>query len=524
MSAIETWLENLKSDDIDKWKNKLRDVVDVCIQENDVNTLKGILSSPHFMSQRVQVHGLEALIKDMEAAIVFTDSEALRHIHEVLSTKADVLSKRPDEINAQFWAYLQDQDIPRIQHMLTEIRERSTRKETGKYFIRPLQSMRKQKKQKSQPLLRDIDVGFLVRTMALTPDGSQVLVAGRNSRIQFRNTKTGEIIRSLATKFQDIDKTHYQNDGSLEITNFNQGLIVKVESKTGNVLGVSYEPNPEYQKRLEWAQKEIKYDEPSPYRSHMENVEAHNRFKDFWRQQLEQIPKSLSLINIASHEGGLRILAVNGLERPKYIVAYGKKLEQVHVAEMPHHYVRLKGIASWASYSNNDYAYAFSWNNPYAKDDEPYRAINICVNGKIHQLIPSNEYPAVDYLSFSDDGQRFYVAMANIIDIWDISSFQRIATLNPERIYSTYNSGETCSMSVSRNNKYLAVGSAAGCVTVWDLKRQTIAAHYKGHTEAVHAVVFMPDCSAVISGSFDQTVKIWKTNDFTSNESTVKTS
>lgn len=63
--------------------------------------------------------------------------------------------------------------------------------------------------------------------------------------------------------------------------------------------------------------------------------------------------------------------------------------------------------------------------------------------------------------------------------------------------------------SVVALNSYIISGSSNGMISVWDNKGEIIAT-WKAHSESVNSVAVTPDQQFVISGSDDQTIKIWK--------------
>ena len=59
-------------------------------------------------------------------------------------------------------------------------------------------------------------------------------------------------------------------------------------------------------------------------------------------------------------------------------------------------------------------------------------------------------------------------------------------------------------------NAYIVMGSSNGMISVWDIKNAEIIVIWKAHPDSVNSVAVTPDEQFVISGSDDNTVKVWK--------------
>jgi WD40 repeat protein len=61
----------------------------------------------------------------------------------------------------------------------------------------------------------------------------------------------------------------------------------------------------------------------------------------------------------------------------------------------------------------------------------------------------------------------------------------------------------------SAEGQWLASGYMDGSVILWDLPRQTIRQHFRGHQHSVWDVAFHPTAGLLASASYDHTVKLW---------------
>ena len=83
-------------------------------------------------------------------------------------------------------------------------------------------------------------------------------------------------------------------------------------------------------------------------------------------------------------------------------------------------------------------------------------------------------------------------------------------------------------MTVSSDGQHLAVGGTKGPIDVWDLAINQVQATLLGHESSVHALLFSPNPSVLVSGSGDHTVRFWDTggkvpSDVKDLDSTVRT-
>ena len=64
-------------------------------------------------------------------------------------------------------------------------------------------------------------------------------------------------------------------------------------------------------------------------------------------------------------------------------------------------------------------------------------------------------------------------------------------------------------MAISPDGKRIVSGSVDNTVKVWDADKGTEIAHPQGAHRPVTSVAFSPDGKRIVSGSQDKTVKVW---------------
>ncbi|MBN2441354.1 MAG: WD40 repeat domain-containing protein [Spirochaetales bacterium] len=63
---------------------------------------------------------------------------------------------------------------------------------------------------------------------------------------------------------------------------------------------------------------------------------------------------------------------------------------------------------------------------------------------------------------------------------------------------------------LSKDKKYCVTAGTDGAVVLWDLEQRKLLRIFKGHTHHVTAVCMTPDNKTIISGSKDNTIRIWE--------------
>ena len=90
------------------------------------------------------------------------------------------------------------------------------------------------------------------------------------------------------------------------------------------------------------------------------------------------------------------------------------------------------------------------------------------------------------------------------IELWNISSKQMIRTFKTKKM------GDTFSIAVTSNMKYVVCGSRKKIIHIWDFSTGELINTIEGHGGWVNSVIISLDDKYIISGSSDKTIKIWE--------------
>ena len=107
--------------------------------------------------------------------------------------------------------------------------------------------------------------------------------------------------------------------------------------------------------------------------------------------------------------------------------------------------------------------------------------------------------------AFSADNRTFALGYEKKISVWNLASNNPLPSLSiPTRYPAT-------SLNFDPTGKYISVGLLNGDISVWDasIKTQLPYREFHGHTDRVTSTAITKDGHLLVSGSWDDTVKIW---------------
>jgi len=108
-------------------------------------------------------------------------------------------------------------------------------------------------------------------------------------------------------------------------------------------------------------------------------------------------------------------------------------------------------------------------------------------------------------LAFSSDGQRLVGGgEKRTVKIWDVQTGQELQTLHGH-------SGDVWAAAFSPvdDGRWVASAGEDSTVKVWDSRSGELVHNFRGHTGIVSSLAFTPNGRLLVTGSRDQTVKVW---------------
>ena len=110
-------------------------------------------------------------------------------------------------------------------------------------------------------------------------------------------------------------------------------------------------------------------------------------------------------------------------------------------------------------------------------------------------------------ISPSDPNKYISVGQERKITYWDLRKAHEELILESSPFKGE--SDELCSVSISHNNKYFAVGGSLGIVRIFDYQSGQFITECRAHSSTINCVAFSGDDKQLISTGQDGLVAVW---------------
>jgi WD40 repeat protein/tetratricopeptide (TPR) repeat protein len=134
--------------------------------------------------------------------------------------------------------------------------------------------------------------------------------------------------------------------------------------------------------------------------------------------------------------------------------------------------------------------------------EEAESALHLALQGA-HEALTLNEHDGfVAGTAFSSDGKQVATADRQHVQIWDVVSGQRIASLPKER-------SRSLAIAYSPDGRYIATGGRYGEARLWDTSTYEEVRSLPAASTRLWSVAFAPDSARLATAGGDEVARIW---------------
>ena len=108
----------------------------------------------------------------------------------------------------------------------------------------------------------------------------------------------------------------------------------------------------------------------------------------------------------------------------------------------------------------------------------------------------------IEAVTFTPDGAQVLIAVGKSLELRDAASGNQVRAFNGH-------TGNITSVAVSPDGSSVLTGSADNTARLWDLNTASVVQVFEGHEAAINAVAFAPDGTQFVTGSADHTARLW---------------
>lgn len=102
--------------------------------------------------------------------------------------------------------------------------------------------------------------------------------------------------------------------------------------------------------------------------------------------------------------------------------------------------------------------------------------------------------------TLSPDG-RHVLSWGKTTKLWDASTGQLLRTFDFKETI--------CDAAFGSDGRIVATGCPGNSLLIVEVETGRIVKELKGHTKSVNSIAFLPDGSKLVSGGYDDTLRIW---------------
>jgi WD40 repeat protein len=325
-------------------------------------------------------------------------------------------------------------------------------------------------------LIRTLTGAAVPESVAISPDGTWIAIAGDDGSVQLRDRATGVVTTTLTGHTDEATAVAISPDGTWLATASRDTSVRLWDRATGKLTAI-----------LDGHTNSVTAVAISPDGTWLATAgyDATVRIWDFSVKAVTRILK-----------GGSAPVFTVAISPDGTWLATGQHGGLVRIWD------RATGehTATVTAYHG---AIAISPDGAWLATDSGEGSVQILDAGAYNSTatIPGEHLASVSGISFSPDGSWLAVAdRGNSVRIWDIAA---IGTSLAER------STSLAAVAISPDGTWLATGAEDGSVRIWDRATKNLITTLTGHVWTVGTVAISPDGTWLATGAKDGSVRIW---------------
>ena len=367
--------------------------------------------------------------------------------------------------------------------------------------------------------------GIYTFTVAITPDGKQVISGSGDNNIKIWDLQSGHLLRSLEGHKNGMNGVAVTPDGRLVVSGSNDHTV-KVwdlqsgrllhtlegdphEGRPGNVIAVAV--TPDGKQAISGAEDcTVKVWDLQSGRL-LRSLEGPGDVC-----AVAVTPDGVQMIS-GSSDHGLKVWDLRGGRLIRSIAEHDDKIQAVAVTPNGkqivsgtfHGFIHIRDLQSGdliRYLQGNSWACMPVAVTPDGKQIISGTSLNTIMiwnlqNGRLARTIEGHK-DNVRAVAVTPNGKQIVSGSKdNTIRIWDLTRGRLLRTLDGH-------TGSVIAVAVTPNGKQIVSGAEDKTLKIWDLQTGRLLRSQE-HTNSVNAVAVTPDSSQVISGSKDHIIKIW---------------
>ena len=322
----------------------------------------------------------------------------------------------------------------------------------------------------------------IIEQVKFSPDGSLVLSSSRDKTVKLWEAATGKLVRTYEGHAGNVNSICFSPDGNSFYSGGEDKLVICWELSTGNIL-----------KKFEGCEDEISSVSISPDGKTLASY-------------------ARSEIKLWDASSGELINTITGLSGSYSTLDFSP--DSKFIISSANNELKMWNVSSGTlekDFEDNPYGYFSPVFSPDGKSiltgssDRIIRLFDVS-SGKITRTFEGHE-ARVTAVAFSPDGKYIISGSDDkTVVLRDINNSQVISSFNSHK-------EEIWSLSFSPDGDYI-ISASTNEIMLSESATGRYVRSFEGNTSAISSAVFTPDGKFILTGCYDNTLKLWEASSF----------